>query len=127
MNHENDQQMEVDEKVHDFVYLMICLDKHLSYEDIEQLQHLHYHHLYDMLMLDLYEHHKIVVVILDLTHMMLHLNDILWERKSKHKNINDLRIEQLDISNIFSKKHFVIYSVIDQSFEDNFKRFSFFL
>jgi hypothetical protein len=80
MNHENDQQVEVDEIIPDFVYLMICLDKHLWYEDSWLFQHLHYHHLYDILILDLCELHKIFGVILDLRHMRLHLNDILWER-----------------------------------------------
>jgi hypothetical protein len=33
MNHENDQQMEVDEIIHDFLYRVIYQDKHLWYED----------------------------------------------------------------------------------------------
>jgi hypothetical protein len=57
MNHENDQQMEVDEIIHDFLYRVIYQDKRLWYEDSSLLQHLHYHHLYDILILDLCELH----------------------------------------------------------------------
>jgi len=80
INHENDQKIEVDEIIHDCIDLMICPDKHLSCEDIWLFQYLHYHHLYDILIWDLYVHHKIGEVILDLIHMMLRLNDILWKR-----------------------------------------------
>ena len=61
MNRENDHQMEVDGIVHDFVYREICRDKHFCFEDTGLLPHLHFHHLFDILMLDLDELHKIVL------------------------------------------------------------------
>jgi hypothetical protein len=57
--------MEVDEITHDFVYPVIYQDKHLLYEDIEQFQHPHYHHLFDIWMRDLDVLDKSVVRILD--------------------------------------------------------------
>jgi hypothetical protein len=62
MNHENDQRMEVGETFHVLVYQVIYQDRHLLYEDIWLLQHLHYHHLFDIPMQDLEMLDKIVLM-----------------------------------------------------------------
>ncbi len=76
MIHENDHGMLMDEIVHDLFHLTIFLNEHLVLEDISQSPHLLTQNLSDnMSDLEIDELDETVVMLLDLKHMKLHLND----------------------------------------------------